>query len=41
MFDSKPEATYSHLFQKLDEKGIAYIEIKEASSHDDSQLKEG
>ena len=30
MYDSDPVALYTHFIKKLDEKGIAFLEIKEA-----------
>jgi len=39
MFDSDPIATYSYLLKKLNEKGIAFVEIKEAASISKEKLK--
>lgn len=34
MYDSNPVETYSYLLTELDKKGIAFVEIKEASNDD-------
>ena len=34
MYDSKPIETYGFLLKELDKKGIAFVEIKEASADD-------
>jgi len=34
MFDSNPLDTFKFLLKKLDERGIAFVELKEASSSD-------
>jgi len=39
MFDSDPIVTYTYLLQKLNEKGIAFVEIKEAARISKEKLK--
>lgn len=39
MFDSDPISLYTHLLKKLNEKGIAFVEIKEAARISKEKLK--
>jgi len=38
MFDSTPVETYTYLLNKLDEKGIAFVEISEPSSYEGKSI---
>lgn len=37
MYDSDPIPLYTHLFQQLDKKNIAFVEIKEANVMSDKK----
>ena len=39
MFDSAPIPLYTYLLEKLNEKGIAFVEIKEAARISKEKLK--